>query len=45
MLNFQLPSLEDVTVLFVPDSWREKLLVRGGPRGTVYELSFQLVEI
>ncbi len=36
---------ESVTVQFVPNSWKEKLLQREGPLGTVYELAFALTEV
>lgn len=36
---------ESVTVQFVPNSWKEKLIQREGPRGTVYELAFALTEV
>lgn len=36
---------EDVTVQFVAGSWREKLLQSRGAAGTVYALSFALVEV
>ncbi len=36
---------ESVTVQFVMNSWKEKLIQREGPRGTVYSLSFALVEM
>lgn len=46
-LQFYVPDGggESVQVLFVPGSWREKLLQRDGPHGTVYNLAFSLVEV
>lgn len=45
-LHFHLPDKggEGAEVLFVPGSWREKLLQRG-PQGAVWECRFTLVEI
>ena len=38
-------AAESVTVQFVVNSWKEKLLLRESWCGTVYDLSFALVEV
>lgn len=38
-------AAESVAVQFVLSSWKEKIIQREGPLGTVYALSFALVEM